>query len=390
MMRAVHQAIVLYNQTMIPAPMELWQRFCAELSRALESATDDQLARAWSTHTDRTSFYRERLLHDTAVALGYKFGTELFKVDFVMWTQDTNPPVPVIFIESENHVTTAHHEIQKLACIAAPLRVLIVPVEWDEEAGVWASGGMRRQLLAQWQQIVRSYNQVWPRHGILGLVIGEWRRDGHLRFYANAFDAAGNLQRAPDDILIHRKMPERDLKFVEVVDDAGQTFTHAVPLTEAGQQLLGQFTDDPKGEFGSAPGADMATADERVAVLIAVENDRALLERISVVCQRDGYFIQAVESPSDAIQVMQQVEPTLLLLRLRGKHAAVLEWARNNHPAAMPILVVDTAEVEGAVEAIKVGALDYLSIPFADEELQRAIDNAIAARRARFAEMEPR
>ena len=138
--------------------------------------------------------------------MGYDFDTELFKVDFAMWTRDTEPKVPIIFVESENQANTANHEVCKLISLSAPLRVLISVIEWDETPGVWQSGGMRRHLLSQWQKTIGAYTRIWPRTGLFGLLIGEWRRDDVLRFYANAVDGTSALFAPEDMILLERQM----------------------------------------------------------------------------------------------------------------------------------------------------------------------------------------
>jgi hypothetical protein len=127
----------------------LWADFVCQLKIYLESADRGALVGAWERSANRTEFYRTVALRKIATAMGYEFGRELYKVDFVMWKVVDSEKVPVIFIESENDAMTATHEIQKLCCIAAPLRVLITVVEWDESKGVWRSGGYRRALLAK-------------------------------------------------------------------------------------------------------------------------------------------------------------------------------------------------------------------------------------------------
>lgn len=191
---------------MVINPEDLWERFCKALGRQLDAATDEQLQRAWSAHTERTRFYTGQLLRNVAQDLHLRFNTELFKVDFAMWTKGAGGGVPIVFIESENDASSAHHEVRKLACISAPLRVLFVTIQWDESPGVWPSGGMRRKLLDHWSSIIKEYQGVWPRSGIFALVVGEWQPSHVLRFYANAFDADGNLLADEDQILMERKM----------------------------------------------------------------------------------------------------------------------------------------------------------------------------------------
>lgn len=187
-------------------PEDLWKQFSKALADQLSAATDEQLQRAWSTHTERTRFYTGQLLRGVAQALHLRFESELFKVDFAMWTQDTGEGVPIVFIESENNSGTAYQEVRKLSCISAPLRVLMVTMQWDESPGVWPSGGMRRKLLNHWASIIKEYQSVWPRTGIFALVVGEWQPSHVLRFYANAFDADGSLLADKDEILMERRM----------------------------------------------------------------------------------------------------------------------------------------------------------------------------------------
>jgi hypothetical protein len=186
-------------------PEHLWHSFVIEFKKHLDAASESDLKNAWSTHTNRTRFYR-KILSNVSQGLGFEIGPEEFTVDFVMWTSGTEERVPLMFIESENSVTTAIHEIRKLACLTAPLRVLITVVEWDEIPGVWKGGGMRSKLLSEWEAIIRRHNFVWPRVGLLGLIVGEWRPDDTLRFYANAFRASGALLKDSDQRIVDRNM----------------------------------------------------------------------------------------------------------------------------------------------------------------------------------------
>jgi hypothetical protein len=192
-------------------PMSLWDDYVSHLKLYLASAERGALVGAWERSANRTEFYRVIALRESARAMGYEFDCELYKVDFVMWKKVDAQKVPVIFIESENDAMTATHEIRKLCCIAAPLRILITVVEWDESKGVWLSGGYRSPLLAEWQSVVRAYNSVWPRPGLIGLIVGEWRPDNVLRFYANAIDPDGVLV-GPDKVVFERNMTSSDIQ----------------------------------------------------------------------------------------------------------------------------------------------------------------------------------
>jgi hypothetical protein len=70
------------------------------------------------------------MLRPLAISLGtvieeqLETGNELFKVDFAISRNSDGIKVPIIFIESENNVESADHEVRKLVNLAAPLRVL--------------------------------------------------------------------------------------------------------------------------------------------------------------------------------------------------------------------------------------------------------------------------
>jgi ActR/RegA family two-component response regulator len=316
---------------------DLWKRFCAALAQRLESTGREDLWKAWSTHPERTSFYR-RLLKNIAEDLGLDFQHELFTVDFVMWTR-SDPPIPVVFVESENYAFTAHHEVRKLSCIAAPLRILIVPIEWDDSPGVWPKGGWRRQLLDQWRQIVVSYQRAWSRSGVFALVIGEWRPDNILRFYANAFDARGDLVSNADQVLVEMSMKERPAEFRRTIDD-----------------------DLPK------------------IVLAAVE-DPALRNQPANVCEKYHYTFIHAASSAEVTKLMQQIVPNVVVVSLAQGKADVIQWQRNRHLAAT-LLVLSHTEEE-AVDAIKAGASDYLILPLNDDQLQSSIERALLENRTK-------
>jgi hypothetical protein len=170
----------------------LWFRFRDAFMTAVSAMETEQLTAAWASQTARTIFYRDSIL---------KSVPELFKVDFVMATQSSSGlQVPVIFIESENIAISASHEVCKLSALAVPLRVLITVVEWSD---LWTTGGRRKILLPQWQSIVRAHAEIWPHPGWLGIVIGEWGPDSHLRFYTLALGPDGEI-RDPEAMKVDR------------------------------------------------------------------------------------------------------------------------------------------------------------------------------------------
>jgi len=184
----------------------LWYSFRDSMVAALSTVEGDRIIAAWGSQTARTSFYRDYLLKSVAQDLEVSVAPELFKVDFVMTALSSSGlQVPVIFIESENIATSASHEVRKLAVLAVPLRILITVGEWSD---LWPSGGLRKILLPQWQAIIRAHAEMWPHPGWLGVVVGEWGPDSHLRFYTVALGPDGEI-RDPEATRVDRYVERR-------------------------------------------------------------------------------------------------------------------------------------------------------------------------------------
>jgi CheY-like chemotaxis protein len=316
---------------------DLWSSFCDALAKQLKAAKHEDLRKAWSTHAERTAYYR-KLLHRVATDLELDFRNELFTVDFVMWTR-SDPPIPIVFIESENFAFTAHHEVRKLSCISAPLRVLMAPIQWDESPGVWPNAGLRRHLLDQWRTIVRSYQETWSRSGIFALVIGEWRPDNVLRFYANAFDGTGDLVSKDDRVLVE------------------------IPMKEGPTEFKRRILDDlPR-------------------IVLAVLDDVGLRKQVSDVCDKNHYTFVAATSSSEATKLMRQIVPSVIILKLGMGESEVVQWQRNHHLASSLLIVRSNSD--DAIEAIKMGATDYLVEPLTNDQLQSVIESALLINRTK-------
>jgi hypothetical protein len=179
--------------------INLWHNFLEAFSSAVTNADRDRFALAWAGAKARTSFYKE-MLTPLATSLGtlieepLETGRELFKVDFVFSRKSNEISVPLIFIETENNPDSAYHEVRKLVNLAVPLRVLITVSQWDE-GGIWESrgGGNQNRLLAQWESVIQEHQKVWPRPGVVGILIGEWRPDRKFRFYGYGYGEGHRL-----------------------------------------------------------------------------------------------------------------------------------------------------------------------------------------------------
>jgi hypothetical protein len=197
--------------------IDLWHHFLEKFSAAIVESDVSHLARVWSSHKGRTQFYGE-MLRPLAARLGtlveeeLETGNELFKVDFAISRTSNGVTVPVVFIESENNAYSARHEIRKLVNLAAPLRVLITVAQWDEESGIWVDrgGGHRSKLLPEWERVIREHQMVWPRAGVVGILVGEWRPDKTFRFYGYCYGEGHRLAVPVQEALLEKSVGYED------------------------------------------------------------------------------------------------------------------------------------------------------------------------------------
>ena len=82
------------------------------------------------------------------------------------------------------------------------------------------------------------------------------------------------------------------------------------------------------------------------------------------------------ESGSEAIRLIREQSPNLVLLDVRMPDHTGLEVIREVGPERMPMVIFITAYDEYAIQAFELNAVDYLLKPFDEERLIRSIDRA--------------
>jgi DNA-binding NtrC family response regulator len=131
--------------------------------------------------------------------------------------------------------------------------------------------------------------------------------------------------------------------------------------------------DDEHAEDGDAVAA--------ASRLLVVEDDTTLRELLVELLSEQGYRVVAVGSGEEGLRALQQelFDVVLLDVNLPGMHGInVLAAAPATQTDAQFIIMTAFAEVETAVEAMKLGAFDYLRKPLEPEELILVVERAIS------------
>jgi DNA-binding NtrC family response regulator len=114
--------------------------------------------------------------------------------------------------------------------------------------------------------------------------------------------------------------------------------------------------------------------------LLILDEDRIILQSLSQFLSREGYDVRTCDSPQDAFAQMEtgQIEVLLADINMPGvKPSEFLRDVRRRAPQVVTIVITGYGSIEGAVEATKMGAFDYLTKPIVDDEIRVLVEKAV-------------
>ena len=117
--------------------------------------------------------------------------------------------------------------------------------------------------------------------------------------------------------------------------------------------------------------------------LLVVDDDRYIQSAMADYLRSLGHRTETASTCTDAISRMEEFpfEVVVCDVNLPDQDGfSLLTWARENSPDTSVIMLTGYGTIESAVEAIRMGAFDYLTKPVIDEELRFAIDRALGQR----------
>jgi len=119
------------------------------------------------------------------------------------------------------------------------------------------------------------------------------------------------------------------------------------------------------------------------ARILVVDDERSMRELLAIVLKREGYEVLVAENGRAAIALLEKEPVELLISDVRMPDVSgvqVLAAAQRANPEIIGIMVTAFASTETAVEALRLGAYDYLSKPFNVDELKLKVRKALERR----------
>ncbi len=114
--------------------------------------------------------------------------------------------------------------------------------------------------------------------------------------------------------------------------------------------------------------------------ILIIDDDPSLRRVLEYNLQQDGYQVSAAASGEEGLQLFDGHAPPLVItdLKMSGMDGfAILREIKKRAPDTLVIIITAFGAVETAVEAMKLGAYDYITKPFNRDELKLVVRKAL-------------
>ncbi len=128
----------------------------------------------------------------------------------------------------------------------------------------------------------------------------------------------------------------------------------------------------------------MTTNGDAKASVLLVDDDQIILDSLGGFLELEGYDVTIAPSIAKAINCLKAAHFNLVITDVSMPASdgfELLRYVKANHEEVVVILVTGYGTIEAAVEAIKLGAYDYLTKPIIDDDVRMAVERALQQQR---------
>ena len=122
------------------------------------------------------------------------------------------------------------------------------------------------------------------------------------------------------------------------------------------------------------------------ASILVIDDNETMREGVAATVRRMGHRSITAKSGGEGLGEFRRQHPDLVItaLKMEGQDGiAVLKEVRAADPDAVVIIMTGFGTVEAAVEAMKLGAFDFIQKPFGPEVVRLKVESALQLREAR-------
>jgi two-component system response regulator RegA len=123
-------------------------------------------------------------------------------------------------------------------------------------------------------------------------------------------------------------------------------------------------------------GVVAGVAGEVDASLLIVDDDKAFLDRLARAMEGRGFEVKTADSVATGIAAVEKSPPAFAVVDMRlgdGSGIEVISALKDRRPEARGIILTGYGNIATAVNAVKLGAVDYLSKPADADEVCAAL-----------------
>ncbi len=119
--------------------------------------------------------------------------------------------------------------------------------------------------------------------------------------------------------------------------------------------------------------------------ILVIDDEKNYLLILETLLEEEGYTVTALFDPEMALDYLEESEVDVVITdmkmpRISGQQ--VLEHIQKQHPHIPVLIMTAYGSIDGAVEAMRCGAFDYISKPFSNDELMLSVRKAALLSRA--------
>lgn len=114
-----------------------------------------------------------------------------------------------------------------------------------------------------------------------------------------------------------------------------------------------------------------------MAKILIIDDESAILNLMAKTCRQQGHDITAVQTGKEGLQQLDAIQPDMMIVDLLigdMNGLDLIRYSEEQYPDTQVIMVTGNGSIETAVEAMRLGAFDYLTKPFELSDLQRTVE----------------
>ncbi len=118
-----------------------------------------------------------------------------------------------------------------------------------------------------------------------------------------------------------------------------------------------------------------------MAKIVIIDDESSILELMSKLCRSVGHNVIPCQTGAEGLAAVRSQAPELVIVDLRIGDVSgldIVKTCRAESPSSAVIMVTGHGSVETAVEAMRLGAFDYLTKPFDLGDLIKTVNHALS------------